>query len=62
MAAKPGRGTTRQREAGAASREMVVMGPESYDLLVRQTGYSLDRFERWTADTLIAALLEPGHE
>jgi hypothetical protein len=38
---------------------MVVMGPESYDLLVGQTGYSLDRFERWTADTLIAALLEP---
>jgi hypothetical protein len=41
---------------------MVVMGPESYDLLVRQTGYSLDRFERWSADTLIAALLEPVHE
>ena len=23
---------------------MVIMGPESYDLLVRQTGYSVDRF------------------
>jgi hypothetical protein len=38
---------------------MVIMGPESYDLLVRQTGYSVDRFEQWTARTLVAALLEP---
>jgi AcrR family transcriptional regulator len=41
---------------------MVVMGPESYDLLVRQTGYSLDRYEQWTARTSIAALLEPAAE
>jgi AcrR family transcriptional regulator len=46
----------------AVDTVMVVMGPESYDLLVRQTGYSLDRFERCSADTLIAALLEPVHE
>ena len=38
---------------------MVIMGPESYDLLVRQTGYSVDRFEQWIARTLVAALLEP---
>jgi hypothetical protein len=25
---------------------MVVLGPESYDLLVLQVGYSLDRFEQ----------------
>lgn len=43
----------------AIDTAMVVMGPESYDLLVRQGGYSLDRFERWVADTLIASLLEP---
>jgi len=41
---------------------MVIMGPESYDLLVGQSGYSLDRFEHWVADTSIAALLEPGAE
>jgi len=38
---------------------MVIMGPESYDLLVRQTGYSVDRFEQWIARTLVAALLKP---
>ena len=40
---------------------LVIMGPESYDLLVRQMGYSVDRFERWIAGTLIASLLEPVH-
>jgi len=30
-----------------------------YGLLVQQTGYSLDRFEQWTARTLAAALLKP---
>lgn len=38
---------------------MVIAGPESYDLLVVQTGYDLDQFEVWIARTLIAALLEP---
>ena len=38
---------------------MVIAGPESYDLLVGQSGYDLDRFEGWIARTLIAALLEP---
>jgi hypothetical protein len=48
--------------ADAIDTAMVIMGPESYDLLVRQTGYSLDRFEEWVAVTLIAALLEPADE
>lgn len=39
---------------------MVIAGPESYDLLVGQTGYDLDRFEQWIARTLIAALLGSG--
>lgn len=43
----------------AIDTAMVIMGPESYDLLVLQNGYSLDRFEQWVAGTLIAALLEP---
>ena len=38
---------------------LVIMGPESYHLLVDQSGYSLQRFEEWVADTLIACLLEP---
>lgn len=41
---------------------MVIAGPESYDLLVGQRGYDLDRFEQWTARTLIAALLGPAAE
>ena len=40
---------------------LAVMSPENYDLLVRQMGHSLDRFERWIAGTLIASLLEPVH-
>jgi hypothetical protein len=40
---------------------LVIMGPESYTLLVGQTGYSLQRFEEWVAATLIASLLEPDH-
>ena len=39
---------------------LVIMGPESYVLLVGQAGYSLQRFEEWLAATLIASLLEPG--
>ena len=39
---------------------MVIMGPESYVLLVGEAGYSLPKFEEWLAATLIASLLEPG--
>jgi hypothetical protein len=39
---------------------MVIMGPESDHLLVRQSGYSLDQFEQWVTRTSIAALLEPA--
>jgi hypothetical protein len=39
---------------------LVIMGPESYLLLVGQAGYSLQRFEEWLAATLIASLLKPG--
>lgn len=34
-----------------------IASPETYDLLVRLSGYSLDRYEAWVADTLAAALL-----
>ncbi len=36
---------------------MVLVSPESYDVLVRGAGYTLDRYEQWIGDTLIAALL-----
>lgn len=36
---------------------MVVVSPQSYDVLVREAGYTLDRYEQWMGDTLIAALL-----
>lgn len=44
----------------AIDTAMVVMGPESYHLLVEQFGYSPDRYEQWVDRTLTAALLEPG--
>ena len=34
-----------------------LASPETHDLLVRDTGYSLDRYERWVANTVIGALL-----
>ncbi len=36
---------------------MVIVSPESYDVLVRRAGYTLDQYEKWIGDTLIAALL-----
>ena len=36
---------------------MVLISPESYDVLVRGAGYTLDQYEQWIGDTLIAALL-----
>jgi AcrR family transcriptional regulator len=48
--------TTLDRDA-ALDTIMVVVSPESYDVLVREAGYTLDRYEKWMGDTLIAALL-----
>ncbi|MEO6955556.1 MAG: helix-turn-helix domain-containing protein [Antricoccus sp.] len=36
---------------------MVIVSPESYDVLVRGAEYTLDQYEQWIGDTLIAALL-----
>lgn len=38
---------------------LVIAGPDSYRTLVQTRGYSMDEFERWVGDTLIAALLAP---
>lgn len=37
----------------------VIASPETYELLVRTGGYSLDAYETWVADTLAATLLAP---
>ncbi len=37
-----------------------IASPESYDLLTRRLGYTLDQFRAWTEHTLVAALLSPG--
>ena len=34
-----------------------IASPETHDLLVHGAGYSLDRYERWVADTLVGAIL-----
>jgi AcrR family transcriptional regulator len=45
--------------AAAADTAWTIASPESYDLLVRTAGYSLDAYERWVSTTLAAALLRP---
>ena len=47
-------GLTRQ---DAAQTAWVLASPETYDLLVRHGGQTLDRYEQWVGSTLIAALL-----
>jgi AcrR family transcriptional regulator len=36
---------------------LVIASPAAYETLVESRGYSMDEFERWVGDTLIAALL-----
>ncbi|MCC6270851.1 MAG: TetR/AcrR family transcriptional regulator [Microbacteriaceae bacterium] len=43
--------------ASAANTAWVVASPESYDLLVRTAGQSIDQYVEWMAATLRAALL-----
>lgn len=45
--------------AQAVDTAWVITGPDSYDLLVRRLGYSLDDFREWMRRTLLAALLAP---
>lgn len=37
----------------------VIASPESYDLLVRRLGYTLDEFQAWMEQSLSAAILAP---
>lgn len=43
--------------ASAADTAWVIASPESYDLLVRMAGHSIDDYVKWMAATLRAALL-----
>lgn len=43
--------------AGAIDTAWAIASPETYDLLVRTAGYSLDAYEEWVASTMAAALL-----
>ncbi|GGL92218.1 TetR/AcrR family transcriptional regulator [Nakamurella endophytica] len=45
---------------GAVDTLLVIASPTSYDTLVHARGYSLEQFERWVGDTLVAAILVPG--
>jgi AcrR family transcriptional regulator len=46
--------------AAAADTAWVIASPESFELLVRRAGYTVDEFERWVARTLIGSLLPEG--
>ena len=43
----------------AADTAWAIASPETYDLLVRIAGYTLDGYEQWVTITLAAALLDP---
>ncbi|MBQ9916876.1 MAG: TetR family transcriptional regulator [Microbacterium sp.] len=45
--------------AAAVDTAWTIASPETYDLLVRRRGYSLDEFREWLSRTLRAALLPP---
>ena len=42
----------------AADTAWTIVSPETYDLLVRIAGYTLDDYEQWATITLTAALLD----
>lgn len=44
----------------AAHTAWTIASPETYDLIVRHAGHSVDAYEQWLATTLTAALL-PDH-
>jgi AcrR family transcriptional regulator len=41
----------------AGDTAWVIASPDSYEMLVRQSGYDLDKYEEWVRTTLSAALL-----
>lgn len=47
-------------QQAAIDTAWAIASPETYDLLVRRLDYSLDRFHKWVADALFAAILPPS--
>lgn len=45
--------------ANATETAWAIASPETYDLMVRMAGHSLDEYETWLDSTLAAALLRP---
>jgi len=45
--------------SAAVDTAWAIASPETYELLVRRAGYSINSYERWVARTLVAALLDP---
>jgi AcrR family transcriptional regulator len=45
---------------GAIDTMLVIASPGAYETLVHIGGYTMDEFERWVGDTLVAALLAPS--
>jgi hypothetical protein len=43
----------------AVDTAWAIASPETYDLLVRHAGYTLDNYEDWVIATLTAVLLRP---
>lgn len=44
--------------AAAADTAWTIASPDTYDLLVRIRGYSLEKYEKWVAASLVALLLK----
>jgi AcrR family transcriptional regulator len=45
--------------AAAADTAWAVASPDTYDMLVRNRGYTLDQYQQWVTTSLIALLLDP---
>ena len=43
----------------AADTAWAIASPETWDLLIRRAGYSVDAYQRWVAEPLTAALIAP---
>lgn len=44
----------------AVDTAWAIASPETYEVLVRHGDHTLDAYEAWVADTLVAALLDPA--
>jgi AcrR family transcriptional regulator len=45
--------------AAAADTAWAIASPDTYDMLVRNRGYTLDQYQQWVGSSLTALLLDP---